>query len=129
MINRYVILTMLGFILLFAGCSNETETIIGGVEDNSSTRLSMSYDTFTGYRESIIRVSENQQVVVRVDIETESGRINAYIAKDNDLDNSTYQGNEIKTSSFTVNLKESGEYTLRIDANKHVGSFTFSWDN
>lgn len=129
MVNRYVIFTMLGLILLFSGCSNETETIIGGIEDNSPTQLSMSYETFTGFRQSIIRVPENKQVVVRIDIETETGSINAYIARDNDRDDSVYEGNKIQTSTFTVTLKEPGEYTLRVDAKKHTGSFTFSWDD
>ena len=129
MMKRYVIITLLALVLFLSGCSNDTEMIIGGIEDNSPTQLSMSYDKFTGYRQSIIRVPENQQVVVRVDIETETGSINAYIARDNDIDNSAYEGNKIQTSSFTVNLEEPGEYTLRVDAQKHVGSFTFSWDN
>jgi hypothetical protein len=120
---------LLALVFCFSGCSNETETVIGGIEDNSSTQLSMSYDEFTGYRQRIIHVPENMQVVVGVDIVTDSGSIKAYIARDNNIDNSAYKGNEIKTSTFTVTLQEAGDYTLRVDAKKHRGGFTISWDN
>jgi uncharacterized membrane protein len=72
---------------------------------------------------------ENETVEVVVSIVTEKGSIDAYIAKDDDVANSSYEGHDIQTISFTVTLSESGRYTVRVDADKHTGSYSFSWGN
>ena len=125
---KTAVLFLFALIALYAGCSNNSEVLIGGVETDSSTRLAMSYDKFTGYRETVVRVNNDSPVLVRVDILTESGSLDAFIALDNDADNRMYEGNGIPTTSFTVNLKGPGQCTLRVEAKSHSGSYSFSWD-
>ena len=50
-----------------------------------------------------------------------------YIAKDNNESTAVYKGNDIKTSNFTVTLKEAGTYTIRVDGDKHTGGYLFYW--
>jgi uncharacterized membrane protein len=87
----------------------------------------MLYDEFTGYKQTHIDVGENETIEVVVSIVTEKGSIDAYIAKDNDIANSSYKGHDIPTMTFTVTLSEPGRYTVRVDAEKHTGSYSFSW--
>ena len=112
---------------IVTGCTMGSGMIKNGNELNTSTKMSMVYNEFTGYKETQIKVVEGQPVEVNVSIVTEKGTINAYIAKDNNKNNSSYEGRSIPTSYFTVTLKEQGVYTIRVDAKKYSGSYSFSW--
>ena len=112
---------------IVTGCTKGTGMIKNGNELNTPTKMSMVYEKFTGSRESKIKVVEGQPVEVNISIVTEKGSIDAYIAKDNNRDNSSYEGEDIPTSSFTVTLEEEGNYTIRVDAKNHSGSYSFSW--
>jgi hypothetical protein len=114
---------------VLGACTVGSGTVKNGVEYNSSTKMAMLYDEFTGYKQTHIDVGENETVEVVVSIVTEKGSIDAYIAKDNDTANSSYEGHNIPTMSFTVTLSEPGRYTVRVDADKHTGSYSFSWGN
>ena len=112
---------------IVTGCTKGSGMIKNGNELNTSTKMSMVYDKFTGYKESQIKVIEGQPVEVNVSIVTEKGSIDAYIAKDNNRENSSYEGHDIPTSEFSVTLKEQGVYTIRVDTKSHSGSYSFSW--
>ncbi|MDD4924145.1 MAG: hypothetical protein PHF74_04845 [Dehalococcoidales bacterium] len=114
---------------MLSACTVGSGTVKNGVEYNSSTKMAMLYDEFSGYKQTHIDVRQNETVEVVVSIVTEKGSIDAYIAKDNDIANSSYEGHDIPTMSFTVTLSEPGRYTVRVDADKHKGSYSFSWGN
>lgn len=118
------IVTLLLFII--SGCTSGSYTVINSSELNTPTKMSMSYEKFSGYKQTHIKVKNGETVQVKVHIVSESGSIDAYIAKDNGT--KYYEGNDIKTSSFTVKLTEEGTYTVRVDAKKHSGSYSFSWE-
>ncbi len=120
-----VIMAMM--IFLFTGCTSGSYTVKNGNENNTLTKMSMNYDDFNGHKQTKIKVGSNEAVDVRVNIVTDSGSIDAYITKDDNIENSEYKGNEISTSDFTVKLSEEGTYTVRVDAKHHSGSYSFSW--
>jgi hypothetical protein len=133
-VKKYVYLSVFMAVLMvlisiLGGCTCGSGTVKNGVENNTPTKMSMLYEEFTGYKQTHINVEAGKPVVVVVSIVTEKGSIDAYIARDNDIANSSYQGNDIPTSSFTVTLTEAGKYTVRVDAEKHTGSYSFSWGN
>lgn len=109
-----------------SGCTTGSGTVLRSVEDNGPSKMSMSYEKFTGYKQTHITVKD-EPVVVAVEIETESGILDAYIAIDNDILNTSYLGHDIPTTSFTVTLSEPGYYTVRVDAENHSGSYSFTW--
>jgi hypothetical protein len=121
------LIIIMGAIFILGGCTTGSGVVKNGTEFNSSTRMSMLYDEFNGYKQTHINVGENETVEVVVSIITENGSIDAYIAKDNDISNSSYEGHNIPTSSFTVTLSEEGSYTVRVDAKNHTGGYSFSW--
>jgi major membrane immunogen (membrane-anchored lipoprotein) len=121
------IVCLMVLISMLGGCTCSSGFIKNGVENNTPTKMSMLYEEFTGYKQTHINVEAGKPVEVVVSIVTEKGSIDAYIARDNDIANSSYEGNDIPTSSFTVTLAEAGRYTIRVDAEKHTGSYSFSW--
>lgn len=122
-----IIMATLSLAAITGGCAFGGGITIGSVEQNTPTKMSMSYSKFDGYRKTTIKVEENQPVTVMVAIVSEKGSLDAYIALDNDQAITAYEGHNIPTSSFVVTLNEPGNYTLRVDANDHKGSYAFNW--
>ncbi|MHC1696326.1 MAG: hypothetical protein AB9835_13870 [Eubacteriales bacterium] len=118
------VLTVL-MLLVLCSCSYGAYTTVMSVETNTSSEKAMKYEKFNGYKSYKFKVDEGEAVTVAVNFTSESGKLSAYIAKDNDKSKAVYEGNDIPTSEFTVNITESGEYTIRLDAENHKGSYFF----
>ena len=118
---------IISIMILLTGCSGSW-VIINGFTYNTPTKISMRYDRFDGYKTKTLDVEAGETVVVSVKVVTNSGLLDAFIAKDNNTNDCSYQGNDIPTSSFTVNLTSEGKYTIRVDADNHSGSFSFEWE-
>ncbi|MDF2510985.1 MAG: hypothetical protein K0S04_851 [Herbinix sp.] len=117
------ILLILITLLSFSGCSSGFE--IGSVENSTSTKITMSYYLFSGVKTRKITVEKDKPVDVAVEIESEGGSLDLSIT--DEKGNSSYQGQDLESSSFLVTLSEEGTYTLQIEAKKHKGSFDISW--
>ncbi|QSX05531.1 PPC domain-containing protein [Sedimentibacter sp. zth1] len=126
--SRFAIFSvMLVLILFLCGCSGGSYITTKSVEKNNANEMSMKYEKFKGYKYYKLKVKEGEEIIVTVDIKTENGKISAYIAKDDDVENAVYRGTNIPTSNFTVSITESGTYTIRVDAVNHKGSYSFKW--
>jgi len=126
--KKSISIVIIMFIMMFLiGCTKSSYVIISGQDNDSSTQMSMTYEQFSGYKETQIKVKDGEEVKVSVKIATAGGTIDAYIAKDNNESTAVYKGNDIKSSNFTVTLKEAGTYTIRVDGDKHTGGYLFNW--
>lgn len=127
---KKISLFLLLLIILFGlfGCTRGSGIVTKSKEYNTLTKMSMSYEKFTGYKETKIKVDKDETFDIFVDIVTDGGTIDAYISKENDKTSCEYEGYDIQTSSFTVTLSESGTYTIRVDTDAHKGSYLFSWE-
>lgn len=123
------ITSILIFVLCIAltGCTTGSFSAKNASEVNTSTKMSMTYDNFNGWKKAKLTVKEGETVEVQVSFVTQSGELEAYIAKDDDYVKSVYMGNNIQTSSFVVTISQPGEYTIKVTAKKHSGSYSFSW--
>ena len=126
--KKTITIVIITFIMMFLiGCTKSSYVIISGEDHDTSTQMSMTYKQFSGYKETRIKVKDGEEVKVSVKIVTEGGTLDAYIAKDNNESTAVYTGNDITTSNFTVTLKDAGTYTIRVDGDKHSGSYLFNW--
>jgi len=116
---------LLGIALL--GCSRGSYSVINGQELNSSTRFSMIYDRFNGFKEKDVTVEVGEPMEISVSFTTISGKLDSSICRKDDSEVCDYQGNDVATSSFTVTLTDPGTYVIRVDADRHSGSYSFSW--
>lgn len=124
-ISLFLIVLIILFGLL--GCTRGSGIFVKSKEYNTPTKMSMSYEKFIGYKERKIKVDEDETVDILVDIVTEGGTIDAFISKGIEKDDYIYEEQDIRSSSFTVTLSESGTYIIRVDADSHKGSYSFSW--
>lgn len=122
------VLLCLCLLFCLVGCgkiSVQGESVINGKKRQTSSSFSSSYDSFKGVREYHIKVNEDETLQVKIDIKTTSGKLKIVIALgDNDP---IYTGTISEDVSFTVNLKQAGNYTVKIETNKHEGSYSFNW--
>lgn len=116
---------MLILFLGLAGCTKNFTFEIGAVEYSDFNSMSMSYKKFDGVKDKHIIVEEGKPLEIRVSFETKDGMLDAYIFNE-DLEY-FYEGKDVETSSFTVTLTEPGDYTIKVDADMHEGSYSFYW--
>lgn len=124
--KKMYLLALIFVVSSFWGCTTETG-VINEHESNSSTGISMSYEKFSGCKQRLIEVKDNAPFVITVDIVSESGSIDVYITRENGQEGHSYEGHSIQTSIFTVTLTEPGNYTIQVEAKKHIGGYSFSW--
>lgn len=125
--NRLPLLLLLLAMLVASGCTRSSQIVLMATEDNTPTRLSMTYSRFTGFKETEFTVKDGTTIEVKADIVTESGRLDARIARKDAPDEYLYMGNDIPTSAFIVTLKDPGTYILHVEGKDHTGSYKFDW--
>lgn len=120
---------LLASILMFAtmlgGCSKGISFQIGAIENNTKREMTASYTLFSGTKEKEIKVDDGETVEIAVGITTKDGSIDVYVYNENE--EYSYEGHDIATSDFTVTLSEPGTYTLKLEADKHKGGYSFKW--
>lgn len=123
-IKTLVMIMALGMSLL-AGCTVSSGTAIKMTEDNNSHRMSATYSKFNGYKKTTLKLKNDEEKTVNVDIETTKGEIDLTITHEDGT--VAYEGDNLETSTFEVNLDKEGKYTIRIDADDHSGSYDINW--
>lgn len=87
----------------------------------------MRYDYFDGYKQTTINVKDGVNKTVNIEITSQSGSLDLYIAKDNDIEQAVFREYNIATGSYIATLTESGRYTVRVTATEHKGSYKIVW--
>lgn len=129
--NKFVLVIVCACLAVFlvacTSCKSKKNgnLTIASVRNQTSNSFSATYSYFNGEREYTIKVKDGNPLAVKVNVTTDDGDLS--ISVDKKGGGNFYQGNKIPTFSFTLNLKESGTYVVKIKANKHSGSYSFEW--
>ncbi len=110
-------------IILLSGCGSGS--FIGSFQYSTSRKMSASYMYFSGSKRTTLTVKEGTPVEISVDIETKKGNLDATIY--NEDGEYSYEGRALETDTFTVTLSKPGKYTIEVVADKHKGSYKFTW--
>ena len=119
------------FILIFfaisvCGCTVSSGVSLNMTEKSSSHQMTASYSKFSGYKKTFITIKSGETKKVNVSVVTKKGDISLKITnKDGKV---FYQGDKMDTSNFVVKLDEPGKYTIKVEAEKHSGSFDINWN-
>ncbi len=134
-IKFYFLLAMITAVTFISGCTYGSGVTIGSVEVNTSSKMSMSYQKFSGYKATDIHLKEGEAVEISVDIVSKEGKIDLTIVKEankNDeksqKDETIYEGTDLPTSDFTVKIDKPGDYKITVTGDDHKGSYKISWD-
>lgn len=118
-----IVIMTLCSVVFAAGCEATGKyLVVMSVSNQTDTSFSMSYESFDGYRVYKMKLSKTTEVNIR--FETESGRLD-YSITDEDGEVVLQQDN-VSTMGFGINFSR-GTYTVRLTADHHKGSYSFSW--
>ena len=125
-----IALIMCFLVLALSGCSRgngnyNQVTAEDRVSSQTSTSISSEHKLLDGREEYTIHVSDGEELAVLINILNQNGSLSLTIGKSGSTP--VYTGNDIESSSFTVYLRESGDYSVVIDANNHEGSYSLDW--
>ena len=117
-------------LLLIAACACQADKFVtvACVSKNTSTEKSATYSRFDGVRNYAFTVEEGETCAIKAAFTTEEGKISASIYEKENPENRPYEGNDIPTCEFTVNITESGKYVIRLEADDHEGGYSFRWE-
>ena len=127
-----ITLVMCLLVLFLFGCGRGNGnynqiTAVGRVSSQTSTGISSKHKLLDGREQYTIHVPDGEEFAVRVSVLNRSGSISLTIGKRDSTP--VYTGNDMESSTFTVYLRESGDYSVIIDASNHEGSYSLDWDN
>ncbi|MDD3947352.1 MAG: PPC domain-containing protein [Clostridia bacterium] len=115
--------------LLLCSCVTGSFVTRKSVQNNTCSQMSMRYEYFDGYKQRIIKIKDGETKTMAIEITSESGRLDLYVAKNNEIDNAVFFRENISAGSYTATLAEAGKYTIRVTAVKHKGSYKITWDS
>ena len=125
-----ITLVMCLLVLSLFGCGRgngnyNQVTAVGRVSSQTGTGISSKHKLLDGREQYTIHVSDGEELAVRVSILTQYGSISLTIGKRDSTP--VYTGNDMESGTFTVYLRESGDYSVIIDADNHEGSYSLEW--
>ena len=127
-----ITLVMCFLVLTLFGCGRgngnyNQVTAVDRVSSQTGTGISSEHKLLDGREQYTIHVPDGEELAVRVSILNQNGSVSLTIGKkDNEP---VYTGKDMESGTFTVYLRESGDYSVIIDANNHEGSYSLDWDN
>ena len=127
-----IMLVLCLLVLTLFGCGRgngnyNQVTAVGRVSSKTGTRISSKHKLLDGREQYTIHVPDGEELAVRVSILNQNGSLSLTIGKRDSTP--VYTGNDMESRTFTVYLRESGDYSVIIDANDHEGSYSLDWDN
>ena len=127
-----IMLVLCLLVLTLFGCGRgngnyNQVTAVGRVSSQTGTRISSKHKLLDGREQYTIHVSDGEELAVRVSILNQNGSLSLTIGKRDSTP--VYTGNDMESGTFIVYLRESGDYSVIIDANDHEGSYSLDWDN
>ena len=103
--------------LLLTACSGETALIV------SDTSMEMSYNNFSGTETHTVVLEAG--TIVTFNMVTRRGTLDISIR--DEFGNTAFSGYGVTGNGMSFRIIESGEYTIRVSGNSHMGSFRVSW--
>lgn len=128
--HSVIALIMCFLVLTLSGCSRgngnyNQVTAVDRVLSQTGTSISSEHKLLDGREQYTIHVSDGDELAVLISILNQNGSLSLTIGRSGNTP--VYTGNDIESSSFTVYLRESGDYSVIIDANNHEGSYSLDW--
>ncbi len=102
--------------------SDSPKMNIDFVTDGENTRTMIK----NGAEQYFFQVGEGEIVDVEMSFTNTSGTINAFISKDSIRENAIYTGNDIPSGTFTVVVREPGEYQIYYEASDYMGNYSYT---
>ena len=129
-----LLLALIFALVLISGCTYGSGSSTGSLEINTLSRMSASYQKFSGYKTTDLHVKEGEALEVSVNIVSKKGKLDFIIIRKadkktekNQKDETVYEKSDLPTSEFKVTLDKPGAYNITVTAEEHKGSYKVTW--
>ena len=103
--------------------SNGNYSIVGCVENTTSSSFSMQYELFNGTKQYTFKTNQDNEHLA-MEFVSSDGKLSVLVKGEDDVE--YYKVDNVVTENKTVELGKSGSYTVDFVAAGHKGSFKFT---
>lgn len=116
------------FVVILVGC---------GSDDSGKRVMNIDYITlddgtsakkYDGQAQEFFNVTDTEPQTVKVTVNKISGELEIKIFRSEDESKTVYEGHDFLINSFTVNVTDSGRYTILVTCSHFVGEYNFEYN-
>ena len=121
-----------GFILLLIllfGCTGCKESTAAPNPALPEMRIDLENgkSVYNGLEQRFYQVEPGQSGLLTISVQAQEGSLSIYVFPTGEPNHYHYRGRDIPSSAFTVELPDTGEYTVRVEADHFSGSYELVW--
>ena len=95
-------------------------------EDNGNNYMEMTYEYFDGYKYKKVKANKGNILELSLNVTTKGGKLNILVL--NDKEEEIYSNYDLNGNiNEKINIDEDGKYMIKIEGDKHEGSYDINW--
>ena len=127
--KRLLIITIISILAIsLFGCNSSGKYVVKKMskEDNGNNRMEMTYEYFDGYKYKKVEANKGNILELSLNVTTKGGKLNILVL--NDKEEEIYSNYDLNGNiNEKINIDEDGKYMIKIEGDKHEGSYDISW--
>ena len=127
--KRLLIITIISILAIsLFGCNSSGKYVVKKMskEDNGNNYMEMTYEYFDGYKYKKVKANKGNILELSLNVTTKGGKLNILVL--NDKEEEIYSNYDLNGNiNEKINIDEDGKYMIKIEGDKHEGSYDISW--
>ena len=127
--KRLLIITIISILAIsLFGCNSSGKYVVKKMskEDNGNNYMEMTYEYFDGYKYKKVEANKGNILELSLNVTTKGGKLNILVL--NDKEEEIYSNYDLNGNiNEKINIDEDGKYMIKIEGDKHEGSYDISW--
>ena len=127
--KRLLIITIISILAIsLFGCNSSGKYVVKKMskEDNGNNYMEMTYEYFDGYKYKKVEANKGNILELSLNVTTKGGKLNILVL--NDKEEEIYSNYDLNGNIYEkINIDDDGKYMIKIEGDKHEGSYDISW--
>lgn len=127
--KQLLIITIISILAIsLFGCNSSGKYVVKKMskEDNGNNYMEMTYEYFDGYKYKKVEANKGNILELSLNVTTKGGKLNILVL--NDKEEEIYSNYDLNGNiNEKINIDEDGKYMIKIEGDKHEGSYDISW--
>lgn len=127
--KRLLIITIISILAIsLFGCNSSGKYVVKKMskEDNGNNYMEMTYEYFDGYKYKKVEANKGNILELSLNVTTKGGKLNILVL--NDKEEEIYSNYDLNGNiNEKINIDEDGKYMIKIEGDKHEGSYDINW--
>ena len=127
--KQLLIITIISILAIsLFGCNSSGKYVVKKMskEDNGNNYMEMTYEYFDGYKYKKVEANKGNILELSLNVTTKGGKLNILVL--NDKEEEIYSNYDLNGNiNEKIDIDEDGKYMIKIEGDKHEGSYDISW--